>query len=633
MADNSELDRGVMLSDADPFRHARDLIARKKWDAATAECSALLQKDETAVEALCLLGVISYRLGDLSGAIGLFERAVEAPGASSDVPEILAVLYAKAGRIHDALYYAKRAMVFPLDKRILGLLYPDFPSFGAVFATISERPLYFEGLRCLEDGEYSRAVSRLQQNLALEPQHEPTMAALGTALLGAGKAAAAVNILRSLRATAPASPHYISLLAQALVASGDHAAGRACHLQATAMAPDDVGLLCAFLRDSISDPDFPATVASEQWRRLAALLQSDGHVDEGQEADATRPLAVGLICQPNPGVFATMASEVLRHRNRTRLQIRGYGFGSLSTQRNQCYRAAVDTWSDIGALDHYTAAEIIRNDEIDVLVDLCGLTQSKTLEILAQRPAPLQVAWLETTSPEALPNIDYLLTGPSGKRDEKRLWALPRVPWAMEKTGPCRTHAADAGGVVLGADIGLKDLVPELVMAWSEILRRVPQATLVLRQAAFSLPDDTARLVDLFGNFGIAHRIDMVDAADSASFAADCDLVLLPLGPVSPHFATQALAAGTPVLISSTGSAAEIIAQSLTLLGLDDCLIAVSREDYVEKAVALASAPGRLSGLRQEIGAKVIGNGFAVPAALMDDLQDAFIAMSAARNN
>jgi predicted O-linked N-acetylglucosamine transferase (SPINDLY family) len=145
---------------------------------------------------------------------------------------------------------------------------------------------------------------------------------------------------------------------------------------------------------------------------------------------------------------------------------------------------------DVSALDHRRAAEIVRADEVDILIDLAGHTENNRLLVFAMHPAPVQATWLGYLNTTGLTAMDYRIcdrhTDPPGETEAlhtERLYRMPDSQWCYRPWldvpltmdphpgsptvtfGSCNQH------------LKISDACLDL---WCELLRRLPNANLTV---------------------------------------------------------------------------------------------------------------------------------------------------------
>lgn len=116
----------------------------------------------------------------------------------------------------------------------------------------------------------------------------------------------------------------------------------------------------------------------------------------------------GDLCTHAVGL---LLPELFEIHDRTRFEIYAYDYsredGSSVRQR---FKIAIENFKSIASLSDHDAAHLIRADEIDILVDLHGLSQGTRASILAHRPAPVQMTYLGYIGTTMMPYIDYVIT-------------------------------------------------------------------------------------------------------------------------------------------------------------------------------------------------------------------------------
>ncbi len=134
--------------------------------------------------------------------------------------------------------------------------------------------------------------------------------------------------------------------------------------------------------------------------------------------------------------------ELLERIDRGRFELCLYSSGEDDgTALRRRVEGAADVFVDIRGLSDRQAAERIRADGVDLLIDLMGFTRGHRLPVLAHRPAPLQVAYLGYPASTGMPFIDYLVGDPLSRR-----WIWPRCTARSWRRCRCASSPTAAGG-------------------------------------------------------------------------------------------------------------------------------------------------------------------------------------------
>ncbi|MEC5163437.1 MULTISPECIES: O-linked N-acetylglucosamine transferase family protein [unclassified Janthinobacterium] len=312
---------------------------------------------------------------------------------------------------------------------------------------------------------------------------------------------------------------------------------------------------------------------------------------------------------------AILTAELYELHDRSKVEV--YAF-CWSNNDNSPLQARV-----VKAMDHYVriadmsdeqAARCILGHEIDILVDLHGLTLGARPNILSYRPAPVQMTYLGFPGTTALPGIDYVLAdafvlppATAAYFTEKPLY-LPdtfQINDRQRLIGNCPDKASCAlppSGFVFCSFNNNFKFTPEVFAVWMRILLRVPDSVLWLvadheivrtnlRRSAEQAGVEPARLV-------FAARA--VPAEYLARYQlADLFLDTFPFN--AGTTASDALWAGLPLLTCAGATFASRMAGSL-LRAVDlPELITYNFADYEELAVALARDPARVAAMKRQL--------------------------------
>jgi predicted O-linked N-acetylglucosamine transferase (SPINDLY family) len=300
-----------------------------------------------------------------------------------------------------------------------------------------------------------------------------------------------------------------------------------------------------------------------------------------------------------------LITELFERHDRERFEIYGYcASRDDGSELRQRVLAAFDHYRPIRELSDEQAAACIRADEIDILIDLNGLTDGTRLEALRWKPAPVQATYLGFIGAVPLPELDYLLCDsfviPPAMADRYSPTPLP-IPTLFQANDSKRT----IGRPMTRAEAGLPDgrfvfscfsrhykITEEIFAAWMQILAGTGDSVLWLaRDNDWSEANLRAAVVRAgieAGRLIFAERIDP-DLYMSRLRLPDLFLDTFPYN--AGTVASDALRMGLPLLTLCGESFVSRMAGSLVnALGKPEA-IATTRDEYVAKAVRLANDP------------------------------------------
>jgi predicted O-linked N-acetylglucosamine transferase (SPINDLY family) len=340
----------------------------------------------------------------------------------------------------------------------------------------------------------------------------------------------------------------------------------------------------------------------------------------GTPLRARRPLSQGrlrigyLSADFHTHATAFLTAGLYESHDRERFEVAAYSIGhdDGSPMRQRLTRA-FDRFVDLNAASPEQVAARIRDDGIDVLVDLKGHTAGAPPRILALRPAPIQVHYLGYPGTIGGGLVDYLIgdaivTPAADAADyAETLVRLPGSYQVNDRNRPIAEPPSRAAlglpddAVVLCNFNATWKLRPEVMDAWAAILERVPKAVLWL----LARRDDDPAVANLRREAiarGIdGHRLVFAGARPNAEYLSlyrRADL-FLDTWPYNAHTTgSDALWAGCPVLTRSGDTFASRVGESLAnAVGLPE-LVVRDVDAYVARAVALAGDPDELARLR-----------------------------------
>jgi predicted O-linked N-acetylglucosamine transferase (SPINDLY family) len=307
--------------------------------------------------------------------------------------------------------------------------------------------------------------------------------------------------------------------------------------------------------------------------------------------------------------------ELFEKHDRSSFTVYGFCWSKEDgTAFRQRVISAMDHFVRIGHLDDRQAAEVIRAHEIDILIDLQGLTSGARPLILSYRPAPMQVTYLGFPGPTGLPWIDfviadrYLIPEKTAHHFTEKALYLPRCFQVSDSkrevaVKPARAEYAlpDDAFVFCSFNNNYK-YTPEMFAAWMRILKKVPKSVLWLLADNEWAHENLVHAAKAHGikqnRLIFAPRV--VPAAYLARYQlADLFLDTFPFN--GGTTANDALFMGLPLLTLSGRSLASRYAGSLlTHLGFPE-LITNDLQEYEAKAVWFAQHRDALGEIRRRL--------------------------------
>jgi predicted O-linked N-acetylglucosamine transferase (SPINDLY family) len=314
--------------------------------------------------------------------------------------------------------------------------------------------------------------------------------------------------------------------------------------------------------------------------------------------------------------MAYMFADLFERHDRARFETFAFSYGpDDGGEMRPRLRKAFDRFVDIRTVGDEEAAEQIRGERIDLLVDLAGYTTGNRAGILAFRPAALQVSFHGFGM--GAPFMDYLISDPQVTPDELKAgfcekivrlpdcWIFTDTSHALPAEIPDRTAAGlPPSGFVFCAFNTLHKVTPQLFEVWMRLLAEVEDSVLWMRKESDVMIRNLRREAGRCGVAGdrliFAERMP-IGVHLARHQLADLFLDTFPYG--AQTTGSHALWAGLPVLtIRGQTATSRICASILHAAGLSG-LIVDSLGDYEARALQLARHPVELAAIREKVRA------------------------------
>jgi predicted O-linked N-acetylglucosamine transferase (SPINDLY family) len=469
-----------------------------------------------------------------------------------------------------------------------------------------------------DKGQLDEAIAAHRQAIALKPNYAEAQSNLGNALLAKGQLNAAIAAYRQAIALKPNLPQAYLNLGTALLDTGHLDEAIAAYRQACALKPNNSEAHSNVALALHYHPGVEARAIAEEherWQRQHAEPLRPFIKPHANDRDPQRRLRVGYVsadfCEHSVAFFL---EGVLACHDAGQVEVFCYANVARPDAVTARLQRLAGHWREISRRADVEVAELIRHDQIDILVDLAGHTAGHRLLLFARQPAPVQVSWLGYPDTTGLQAMDYRLTDaladPPGTTEHlhsEQLIRLPESAWcyrpAAEAPPVSVLPALAAGQITFGCFNALPKISGPQLQLWSGILRDVPGSRLLLKNRGLRDPSTQEHLRARLEEAGVAQeRIELVAyARNLAEHLALYSRVDIALDTFPYHGTTttcEALWMGVPVVtLAGKTHTSRVGVSLLTNAGLSE-LIARSPEEYAQLAATLAGDLPRLSRLR-----------------------------------
>jgi len=606
------------------------LDLRQTDDAVASYCRAIKNSPDFD-RAHYNLGKALQALGRLDGAVTSYCRALEIRPDYVEAHYNLGNTLQLVGRPGNAAATFRRALgiqpYFAEAHNNLGATLKELGQLDAAVASyrraVAIKPDYPEvhynlGVALKLLGGPDDEVASYRRALEIKPDYAEAHYNLGVARQAIGWHQGAVS---SYRHALEINPHWAeadSNLGGSLQTLGLIDAAVASYRRALQIQPDfvDAHSNLIFTLDLAPGVDL-ATLRQERnrWEAIHAAPLAILQRPHANRPDPHRRLRIGYVSADFREHSATVAfGAMLVKFDPAGFEVFAYSNSPKQDAVTRLFQHHVPGWRDIVGLADEAVANLIRQDEIDILVDLSGHSAGNRLLVFARKPAPLQVtAWGYNTG-TGLRTIDVLFADPIRVPPEEKHFYTEEVRYLPSAIGYYALRefpqinplpALSNHTITFGSLNRLAKVSEAAYQAWAQILLSVPDSRMVLKTAELDDAGVSMRILQHFTEAGIdPARMTLLGKTSWVEHVAafgQVDIALDPFPQGGGVTTLEGLMMGVPVVTlrwpTFTGRAS---ASSLTTLGLTDW-IAESPEQYVELALRKARDVPALAALRTRL--------------------------------
>ncbi|EDY19541.1 Tetratricopeptide TPR_2 repeat protein [Chthoniobacter flavus Ellin428] len=631
------------------------------------------------------LGLIAVQTGRLAMAEELIRKALGLDAGNAIIHCSLGEVYRTQGRPQEAMESYQRALQlrpgYPEAASNLGLVLADqgrlSEAAAACRSALQSRPDFAPAHNILgkilgSSGDFAQAIASFQQALAIQPHFAEAWNNLGVTYHESGQAGPALEALQRAAQLNPNAPEIHNNLGRLLGDLDQLDEAIAAYRRALDLHPHfpDAynGLAQAFNRRGQVDeaiaalrqivqggssfagahsnliytlhfhPAQDAALIAEEQRRwnahfLEPLRSSIASHTNTREPD--RRLRIGLVspdfCQH---VIGRNVLPYFEQHDPANFEIYCYSEVARPDRWTDLFRQHADHWRPITGLSDEALANLIRQDAVDVLVDLTQHMAGNRLTMFARQPAPVQASFAGYPAGTGVETIHYRLSDrflENGPSSGERVFLLDSF-WCYATQGmdiPVNPLPASTNGhITFGALNNLTKVNEPLLESWARILGAVKGSRLLLLGSRGS---HRQRITDFLQRLGVeSHRVEFLlpcRREEYLRYHQRIDLILDSF-PYNGHTTSlDALWMGVPVVsLAGNTSVSRGGLSILSNLALAE-LVARSADDYVRVAVDLATDLPRLATLRASLRSRMEASVLMDASRFADSIEDAFRSM------
>jgi predicted O-linked N-acetylglucosamine transferase (SPINDLY family) len=620
------------------------------------EQAAAAYRDALALEpddagALGNLGTALRELGDIEGSIRLLEAAARIEPQTASHAVNLGIAHCERREFSIAESILRAALrnepdnadaAFNLGNALRGL--------GRTHEALDQyrrcaelRPDHCEalnnsGIAAKELGDFTSSMAAFRAALRARPDYVTAINNLGCLLRTLGRLEEAEETLRRGLAIDPRHAALLDNLGNVLKDAGELDEAIECFRRALEIAPTNAsthGNLCYALSFQAVRADCVLEECLRWNSRFAAPLARSAP-EPGRDLSPERRLKIGYVsadfrdhCQ------SLFMRPLLAHHDPAAVEVFCYSSVERPDEITRQLARHADVWREARGLDDVALCRLIREDGIDVLVDLTMHMANGRPLVFARKPAPVQIAWLAYPGTTGMDAIDYRLSDPRLDPEgfdhhySERTVRLPDSFWCYDPmiagldVNPLPALAR--GRITIGCLNNPCKLTDRTLRLWNGVMRALPQAELLLMAPPGR---HRRRLTERLGAHGIAaEQVRFTAFRPRAEYLRSYHEIDLGLDtfPYNGHTTSlDALWMGVPIVtrVGETCVGRGGLSQLFHLDLLD--LAAESDAAFVDTAVALARDLDRLSALRTSLRARIEASALMDAARFARNIEHAY---------
>lgn len=568
---------------------------QKKYGAAEKSLRQAIEINPMLANAHFNIALVAYEQGNIIGAKEALSVGVKRSPAYVNFHLLLAEILLEENALQEASNSFRQVLQFESN---------NYRALSAL-AMIS-----------LKQGKFQLAVSQYANLLVMQPQDAEAHNNLGVALQYCFEHQKSISSCRRAIAIKPdyADAHFN--LGNALRSLGKIEDALSEFEQAVELDPEGFAthtalLFCQNYHPTSSGEDIFREYS--QWNAKFAANLANSIAPFNNSVKYQRRLRIGYVsadfCQHSVAFFA---APLIECHDLSQVEVFCYFNSYRSDHVTEHFKAIANQWRPCAHMTDEQLAQSIRDDQIDILIDLSGHTADNRLLVFARKPAPVQVSWMGFGYTTGLTAMDYFIGDkvftPVGSDHlfSEKIYRLPhsfvsyQPPSYAPDPGPL--PAMDNGYVTFACLSRAERINKRVIAAWALILQRLPTAHLRLDSRSFSSPHLCQEVRDDFSARGVAaERLELGFSTPVWDVYRQVDVILDCFPHNSGTTTCEALWMGVPVVtLTDRPSVGRLGSAYLAAIGKQEW-IADNVDNYISLAVEIGSDFAALAQYRSEL--------------------------------
>lgn len=613
---------------------AKVLYDRDRYDDAIAEFRQAIACGPQNTEILLTLGLVLQSHEDLDEAEKCYLQAIEVDPTLAAAHNNLGAIARKLGDSEQAISHFKRAIAEDPDYAQahfnLGLVLKKASKYEeseqCFLKAIQLKPDFAEayidyGMLLQHFGKPEVAEEKYRRALELDPKLSATYVNLGVVLCHTGRFSEADSLFKAGSLIHPNDTGLLINWSNAQKDMGNIKVAIELLKNALTIDPTLLGAYSNLLFNQHYLPEWDDVQMLQDARDFGRQAEMRARPFQSWDniRDPLRTIRIGFVSgdlRNHPvgyfleGVLAAITADTL-----AKVDVYAFPTRACADAVSERLRSYCKGWHSAIELSDSEFCDIVRQERIDILIDLSGHTGYSRLGMFAWRPAPVQVSWLGYFATTGLPAMDYLIADP---------WTLPETEecnfvetiWRLPETRLCFTPpkedievnalpAIKNGYVTFSCFNNLAKVSDRVIQAWARILAGTPGSRLLVKS---QLKRDQEKTKEVFARFAIngisTNQLILEDYESRQNYFYAhhrVDIALDPFPYPGGTTTAESLWMGVPVLtLAGTHFLERQGVGLLANVGLENW-IANDEEDYIAKALRLAADIENLAKLRSAL--------------------------------